>query len=192
MAPAFREALHLFGIPNSLWQTVLRESRELYGRPFMSALDLHAIEEQRLAIQVEIDSAVSSAERNRAGQFATPSQLARSIARCTRSLIDREYPLHFCDPALGTGAFFHALLAEFPRERIASASGIELQEPIARAAEGLWGHLASCSPRDFAQPDTIRDLPRPTDPESPHPASPPRQGSKGDLQGEILRRSHLK
>jgi len=162
----------------------------------LSALDLDAIEKQRLAIQVEIDAAVSPIERNRAGQFATPPQLARSIARYTRSLLDLDHPLHFCDPALGTGAFFHALLAEFPRDRIASASGIEVREPIARAAEKLWEPLGlHVVQGDFAQPDTIQDLSRPnlilTNPPyvRHHHLDKDR---KEHLQREILRRSNLK
>lgn len=158
--------------------------------------DLDAVEKRRLGMQVEIDAAVSSIERNRAGQFATPPQLARSIARYTRSLCDPRFPVHFCDPALGTGAFIHALLSEFPADSIASASGIELQEPIARAAAALW------KPRgvqvvqgDFTEPDTTKGLTRPnlilTNPPyvRHHHLDMHR---KAYLQREILRRSNLK
>lgn len=127
-----------------------------------AALDLEVVEQQRRAVQVEIDAAVSPTERNRVGQFATPPELARSIARCASGLLDLDHPIHFCDPALGTGAFFHALLTELPRGRIATATGIEVQETIARAAKTLWEPFGlRVVQGDFAEPGTVKNLPRP-------------------------------
>lgn len=67
---------------------------------------VHRIEERRLEEQSRLDSLKTGAERNKWGQFATPPELAISIARHALTLIDRKAPLRFLDPAVGTGSFF--------------------------------------------------------------------------------------
>ena len=76
-------------------------------------------------------------ERNRLGQFATPPELARQIAEITLSYCDG--PVRFLEPSVGAGAFFEALLASCPAERIAAARGVEIDPRFAAASRRLWG-----------------------------------------------------
>ena len=55
----------------------------------MIAYEDHLIESRRQAIQAEIDTRKSAAERNRLGQFATPNALAVEIARYVLSVLVR-------------------------------------------------------------------------------------------------------
>jgi DNA-binding transcriptional regulator YdaS (Cro superfamily) len=99
----------------------------------------HLIESRRQAIQAEIDTRKSAAERNRLGQFATPNALAVEIARYVQSIIGRtKGSLRFADPSIGSGSFFSAALAVFGSKRISSAVGVELDPAFADAARNLW------------------------------------------------------
>ncbi|MHB8575925.1 MAG: Eco57I restriction-modification methylase domain-containing protein [Dehalococcoidia bacterium] len=105
----------------------------------MTTQDLHTIEHRRLAVQDQLDGQRSSAERNRLGQFATPTALARDIALyVARIRGETTEPIQFAEPALGSGAFYSALLAAFPRSRIATALGVELDPRFAALARELW------------------------------------------------------
>lgn len=95
------------------------------------------VEECRQAEQVRLDSMKSARERNKWGQFATPIELASSIARYAHG-ISTEQHIRFLDPAIGTGSFFSALLQSVPAEAIESAFGIELDPMFAAATEKLW------------------------------------------------------
>ena len=98
------------------------------------------VEIRRQAIQADIDSRKSAAERNRLGQFATPNGLAVDMARYVESLIDRpESGIRFADPSIGSGSFFSAALAVFGAGQIESAIGVELDPTFADAARDLWG-----------------------------------------------------
>jgi len=99
---------------------------------------VHRIEERRLEEQSRLDSLKTGAERNKWGQFATPPELAVSIARHAFTLIDRKAPLRFLDPAVGTGSFFSALAHVVTPGEIAAASGIELDPLFAEKAKSLW------------------------------------------------------
>ena len=101
--------------------------------------NLAAVETQRLTMQGQLDRANTPLERNKLGQFATPPQLALDMARYMASLMDNSNKtIHFADPTVGTGAFFWALSTVFPKERIGSAVGIEIDPTIADAARNLW------------------------------------------------------
>ncbi len=102
----------------------------------MSALD--TIELIRLTVQTRLDAAKTQEERNRLGQFATPSKLALAILGCTRALFPRGQPVRFLDPAIGTGAFYSALLRTFPAAEIADAIGYEIDPQYAQEARKLW------------------------------------------------------
>lgn len=119
--------------------------------------ELSTVEARRLEVQTALDAAKTAAERNRLGQFATPPSLALEIARYAKSLLrGHRGPLHFADPALGTGAFLSATYAVFSKKRLASATGVELDPAFARAARELW---ADFGPRvfegDFTDPPTL-------------------------------------
>ena len=71
----------------------------------------------------------------------TPPELATSIATYALSLLGADdTPIHFGDPAVGNGAFYAALLQQLPRERIASAVGVDISPRQAEVARGRWGH----------------------------------------------------
>lgn len=99
---------------------------------------LDIVEEQRLALQADLDSRKTQAERNRLGQFATPTALARDILGYAETLLSSEKPVHFLDPAIGTGAFYSALLSTFPRQRVAEAAGFEIDPHYGHPASLIW------------------------------------------------------
>jgi hypothetical protein len=104
----------------------------------MNAVATYEIEQRRQQEQARLDALKTAQERNKLGQFATPPELALSIARYARSL-QGESHLRFLDPAIGTGSFYSALLQVFPPETIETATGIELDPSFLRAAADLWG-----------------------------------------------------
>lgn len=111
----------------------------------------HSIEESRQAEQSRLDALKTAAERNKWGQFATPTPLALSLAAYAHSLIG-EQPVRFLDPSIGTGSFFSALRETFPRKQIQAAQGVELDPLFARAASDLWdGEGLRVQQGDFTQ-----------------------------------------
>ncbi len=102
----------------------------------MNVLDAEA---RRQAIQEELDTARSAAERNRLGQFATPPQLALDIARyALERWHGRNDAASFLDPAIGSGSFYSALRQTFPARAIADACGVEIDPRFADATRELW------------------------------------------------------
>jgi hypothetical protein len=104
----------------------------------MNTVATREIEGRRLEEQARLDSLKTAQERNKWGQFATPPELALSIARYAHSLLDGE-SVRFLDPAIGTGSFYSALLQAFPPDQIETATGIELDPIFSQAAAALWG-----------------------------------------------------
>ena len=104
--------------------------------------DMRNKEASRLVVQAELDAAKGQAERNRMGQFATPSELAAEILRYAESLLDEAASVRFIDPAIGTGAFYSALLDVFPPGRLASAVGYEVDPHYGLAAAKLWSETS--------------------------------------------------
>lgn len=103
------------------------------------AANLHLLETERLREQVRLDTLKSPTERNKWGQFATPPQLAFDMAEYVRQMwVSRTDKVRFFDPAIGTGAFYSALLLAFSKGLIQSAHGIELDTAFARVAGSLW------------------------------------------------------
>lgn len=92
----------------------------------------------RLEIQASLDAAKTQEERNKMGQFATPSPLASEILRQAKKLIPRGQKVRFLDPALGSGAFYSALLREFPASRIMRGVGYEIDPHYGNPAARLW------------------------------------------------------
>src|SRR5271166_3675490 len=121
----------------------------------------HIVEERRLVEQVRLDGLKSAAERNKWGQFATPSPLAVSLAHHAHALMGSKR-VRFLDPALGTGSFFSALLEVYEPKQIAEASGVELDPLFVDAARDLWeGHGLNVVHGDFTRlrpPDTRFNL----------------------------------
>ncbi len=97
------------------------------------------IESQRLELQRQLDSVKTQSERNKLGQFATPTPLALDIFKYAKLLLPTQQ-IQFLDPAFGTGAFYSALLQIFPPYQIANASGYEIDSRYASEAIRLWAN----------------------------------------------------
>lgn len=95
-------------------------------------------EEQRKALQARIDGTKTQDERNRMGQFGTPTALARDIVRYAVSKLPIDEGIRFLEPGFGTGAFFSALLNSVPPPRLLSARAFELDHAYGTAASTLW------------------------------------------------------
>lgn len=104
----------------------------------MKNKDLLRIEGVRLQEQERLDALKTALQRNKMGQFATPPELARSLARYALTTMGNA-PVRFLDPAIGTGSFYSALLQEAEAHQIKSAVGIELDPLFAKSAASLWG-----------------------------------------------------
>src|SRR5439155_9922065 len=97
------------------------------------------LEGEPLEAQTRIDASTNLNDRNRLGQFATNTRLANEMLAYARELFLSQEGIRFLDPAFGTGAFFSALLGNFPASRIDTAVGFEIDPAYARAAAALWG-----------------------------------------------------
>lgn len=97
-----------------------------------------SLEGRRREQQIRLDSLKTAAERNKWGQFATPPELALSLARYARDLLGEE-KIRFLDPAIGTGSFYSAITRAFLKQNVVTATGVELDPLFADAAEELWG-----------------------------------------------------
>lgn len=95
-------------------------------------------EKVRLALQEQAHAAKTQAERNRLGQFATPSQLAFDIVAYTLSQLPPDSKLRFLEPGFGTGSFYSALLRHVPTARIQCAAGYEIDARLADSVQQLW------------------------------------------------------
>ncbi len=96
------------------------------------------IERRRIDLQAELDAKKTQAERNRLGQFATPTALAVDILKYASTLIPPNEKISFLDPAIGTGSFYSALLKTFNEKRIDKAFGFEIDPYYAEPAMQLW------------------------------------------------------
>ena len=96
------------------------------------------IETNRLTLQSELDSKKTSGERNKLGQFATPTLLASDLLDFAKKLLPPEAPIRFLDPAVGTGSFYSALLRRLSEREIRQATGFEIDEHYGEPAKLLW------------------------------------------------------
>ena len=97
------------------------------------------LETRRLALQEELDARRDAAVRNRMGQFATPTSLAVDIQRYAKARLGNHERLRFIDPAIGTRAFYSALLHALSQARIDAAIRYEIDPHYGRPATTLWG-----------------------------------------------------
>lgn len=105
----------------------------------MSMATLDKIEAQRINMQAVLDAQKNQRERNQLGQFATPPRLADDILAYGATLLNGAHEnVRFLDPALGTGAFYSALLRTFHKDSIESAEGYEIDAHYGTAAQTLW------------------------------------------------------
>ncbi|MBD0865098.1 MAG: SAM-dependent DNA methyltransferase [Rhodobacteraceae bacterium] len=96
------------------------------------------IEAERLRLQADLDGQKKSNERNKLGQFATPTALAREILKHGRKLLPDGEKIRFFDPGIGTGSFYSALRAVVEPELIESAQGFEVDQHYGAPARDLW------------------------------------------------------
>lgn len=95
-------------------------------------------EQCRQILQRSLDAAKTQIERNRFGQFGTPSFLALDILSNAKKLFVPNLPIRFLDPAIGTGSFYSALIQTFPENLISYAKGFEIDSHYADPAIELW------------------------------------------------------
>lgn len=101
-------------------------------------IDIEERENARLALQARLDGEKTQVQRNRLGQFATPTALAEDILAYARSLLPADAAVRFLDPAIGTGSFYSALLKTFPAVCIHEAQGFEIDPHYGGPAAQLW------------------------------------------------------
>lgn len=99
---------------------------------------IDTLEERRFALQAQLDAQKMQAERNRLGQFATPTALAVDMLNYATTLLPRNEKVRFLDPAIGTGAFYSALRKVLPKQRITEALGFEIDPHYEEPASRLW------------------------------------------------------
>jgi adenine-specific DNA-methyltransferase len=113
---------------------------------------IEILEERRNAVQAGLDAQKTQAERNRLGQFSTPTVLAQDILQYAAGLLPQDEKVHFLDPAIGTGSFYSALRTVFPGRQIAEAIGFEVDPHYAKPAAELWrGSGLAIKIADFTQ-----------------------------------------
>lgn len=113
------------------------------------------MEEHRCALQVRLDGHKTQAERNKLGQFATPTQLARDVLSYGLSLLPKGEGVRFLDPAIGTGSFYSALRSTCRRRPVTWARGFEIDPHYGLPAQELWRE----TPLDIIMGDFTRQTP---------------------------------
>jgi adenine-specific DNA-methyltransferase len=94
---------------------------------------------ERLREQARLDADRNTAERNQAGQFATPPALAADIVAAIRDHLPAGEPVHLLEPGVGSGAFIAALLQNPPNGGVERMVGVESDPRFAAVAARLWG-----------------------------------------------------
>ncbi len=118
------------------------------------------LEKERCELQTVLDSQKTPSERNKQGQFATPTELAIDVLKYAKKLFPQRKKVAFFDPAIGTGSFYSALLKTFPSSRIAKSKGFELDPHYGNASLQLWKQTdLNITLADF----TKQKLPKPSD-----------------------------
>ena len=112
--------------------------------------NLTILESTRERMQHEIDSQKTLADRRQLGQFSTPNNLAREITSFGLQLLS-DSEIRFLEPAIGTGSFYSALLAEAEENAKISAVGFEIDKQFFNAAHTIWGESIRLFNADFTQ-----------------------------------------
>ena len=108
--------------------------------------------------RADLDSAKSQADRNRLGQYATPTVLATQILQYVKTRLSRKITIRFLDPAFGTGSFYSALLKAFDSRSIDRAAGYEIDPHYSEPSKAFWHN----APLQLTQAD-FTALPAPSD-----------------------------
>lgn len=97
---------------------------------------LSTLEARRLTAQKHFDEQKTKLERNRMGQFATPPALACDILTYAHTLLPNQQ-IRFLEPAIGTGAFYAALMGSF-YGYVEHALGFEIDPQLFETTSDLW------------------------------------------------------
>ncbi|MDY0308309.1 MAG: Eco57I restriction-modification methylase domain-containing protein [Castellaniella sp.] len=114
-----------------------------------------SVEKRRLTLQAELDGSKTQAERNRLGQFATPTRLAHDILAYGLHLLPKTEAVRFLDPAIGTGSFYSALRSTRGRYSVAWARGFEIDPHYGNPAQKFWRD----TPLDISLSDFTQEKP---------------------------------
>ena len=128
------------------------------------------------------------------GVHLTPPELAEDIARYAVSLIPSTKHIDFGDPAVGTGAFYAALLEIVSPEQIASAIGVDINRDQVDAARWRWSHRGmSVQEGDYLHMDRLplRTLILANPPYLRHQSIPRAYKSSLRERASILMRRHV-
>ncbi len=117
-------------------------------------------EARRMAEQCRLDRLRSPIERNQLGQFATPPALACAVVDLAlrwRQVRGDTGPIRFLDPAVGSGAFWAAVLDRVGLG-IGCGLGVEVDPAVATVARTLWaGQGLDLIEADFTRLDPPAD-----------------------------------
>ncbi len=109
-------------------------------------------EKARVLLQNQLDEVKLKQERNKLGQFATPTALAMDILEYASALLPLDSKIRFLDPAFGTGSFYSALLQRFQLSQIVEAVGYEIDPYYGDEAIKLWANTSlQLNITDFTQ-----------------------------------------
>ena len=100
-------------------------------------MNLADAERLRLEEQTRIDGGKTIVERRSMGQFATPAELARDIARETASFLDGRESVEMLEPSAGTGSFLSAFFME-PGCHVSGAMAVEKDPVFHEAQKRIW------------------------------------------------------
>lgn len=99
------------------------------------------LDSQRIDLQIFLDAKKSLLERNKLGQFATPSLLAKEIVQETLNLVEQKN-IRLLEPSVGTGSFILSLLDNLPEEStIERIIGVEKDPLIGEASREFYKNL---------------------------------------------------
>lgn len=100
--------------------------------------DFIGLDLQRIELQAFLDSKKSLLERNKLGQFATPSLLAREIVQETLKIFNQKN-IKLLEPSAGTGSFILNLLDSLPLDKtIEKIIGIEKDTVYGEASKEFY------------------------------------------------------
>ena len=92
----------------------------------------------RLSMQTELDAKKTTQERNKLGQFSTPTVLACEVLSYGLGWVPKGESIRFLDPAIGTGSLYSALRTTIGRRPMDVAKGYEVDPHYGEPARELW------------------------------------------------------
>lgn len=123
--------------------------------------NLDTVRAKRLDLQKKLDAQKNALDRNKLGQYATPSSLADSILKLGLSALPNNTDVRFLDPAIGLGSFYDSLVRVGSDRNISKAYGVEIDPHYFAPSSELWtGSELELINDDFTQlvpPDKNED-----------------------------------